>query len=134
VVIEGEAKGRAEIAEAPQASTIMAASPDGSLLAVAGQDRTIRVFSVEPLAEVRRLAGHAKAVTGVCFFPDGRRIASVARENRVILWDVDKGTASATLWGGGDEVFVGVAVVDGGRRVAAGLSDTRVRVWATEAG
>jgi WD40 repeat protein len=134
VVIEGEAKGRAEIAEAPQASTNMAASPDGSLLAVAGQDKTIRVFSVEPLAEMRRLAGHAKAVTGVCFFPDGRRIASVARENRVILWDVDKGTASATLWGGGDEVFVGVAVLDGGRRVAAGLSDTRVRVWATEAG
>jgi WD40 repeat protein len=107
-------------------------SPDDTLLLVGGQDRALRVFDFARLVQTAILDGHQKPVTSVAVFPDGERAVSVARENRVILWNLKTAQVITTLWGGADDVFVSVAVYDEGRRIACGLSDTRIRVWAEE--
>jgi WD40 repeat protein len=117
-------------------------TPDDTLLLVAGQDRALWVFDLATLVpRSGRLArggataildGHQKTLASVAVFPDGERAASVARENRVIIWSLKTAKVITTLWGGADEAFASVAVYDDGRRIACGLSDCRVRVWAEE--
>jgi WD40 repeat protein len=110
----------------------LAVSPDDNLLLVAGQDRALRVFDVARLVQTAFLDGHQKALASVAVFPDGERAATVARENRVIVWNLKTSQVITTLWGDKDDAFVAVAVYDEGRRIACGLSDTRIRVWAEE--
>jgi WD40 repeat protein len=71
----------------------IAFDPTGDRLAVAGLDRTLRVWD---LAE-RRLAGewtgHADAVRCLAFSPDGRWLASAGDDRTVRLWSAESGCA-----------------------------------------
>jgi WD40 repeat protein len=64
----------------------VAFSPDGSLLASAGGDKTVRVWEVKSGRLLATLEGHSEAVTSVAFSPDGRRLASGGLDGAVILW------------------------------------------------
>ena len=68
----------------------VAFSPDGKLLAAAGDDRTVRLYDVPGGRERGRFAGHADAVFAVTFFPDGRTAASAGTgtETTIRLWSV----------------------------------------------
>jgi cytochrome c len=63
----------------------LAVSPDGSTLASASWDQTLRVW---PLAggAPRVLEGHSQNVNGVAFTPDGRTLVSVSYDQNVRLW------------------------------------------------
>src|SRR5689334_18886605 len=63
--------------------TAVALSPDGKLLASAGDDKTLRLWDVETGLELRRLPELLDRVTCLRFSPDGRTLASVA-VNRVL--------------------------------------------------
>jgi WD40 repeat protein/DNA-binding SARP family transcriptional activator/energy-coupling factor transporter ATP-binding protein EcfA2 len=65
-------------------------SPDGSRLATASRDGTIRVW--DPYAdapEQLHLRGHAGSVGMVAFSPDGSRLASVSEDGTVRVWALD---------------------------------------------
>lgn len=79
-------------------------SPDGRLVATASDDETVRVWDIaaaepEPRVAsdgeesaggvpVRVFKGHTDYVFGVAFSPDGRRLASVGDDFRVLIWDL----------------------------------------------
>src|SRR4051812_5919471 len=57
-------------------------APDASLLAVASDDRRVRLWNPERGRLVRELTGHAAPVVSVSFAPDGRLLACGSHSRR----------------------------------------------------
>jgi len=104
----------------------LAASPDGTLLAVAGRDGT-RVWDLATDRPLHLLAGHAGTVSAVAFAPDSLVLATGGEDATVRLWDVASGEALATLTGHSDDVER-LAFSPDGALLASGAYDS-LRLW-----
>ena len=81
---------------APNA-TLLAISPDGSLLAWAGEDNTVHVRSISAGSELNTLGKHPARLTSLAFSPDSKTLAvSTSEENTIELWDPAQGQKLAT--------------------------------------
>jgi WD40 repeat protein len=123
------------------ASTIneLALSPDRSLVVTAGgapadsQSKIARVWDVKTGRQVSELRGHTASIAAIAFAPDGKRVATGAWDEAVMLWDAATGAALKTLTG---HVEVANAVAfsrDGTSIVSVGL-DMTVRSWNSSTG
>ena len=65
----------------------VAFSPDGRLVATAGDDRTVRVWDADTGQQVSVLAGHSQEVERVAFSPDGARVATASTDGTIRLWE-----------------------------------------------
>jgi cytochrome c len=66
----------------------LAVSPDGSTIASASWDRTVRLWPVAG-GEARVLNGHDQNVNGVAFASDGKSIVSAGYDATIRIWPLD---------------------------------------------
>jgi WD40 repeat protein len=103
-------------------------SHDGSMIASAGSDKTVRVWNVKTGQLLHTLAGHAGPVLRLAFSRDDKLLASVSPDDSLRIWGATDGRLSSLI-----ELPEGagraVAFSPDGAQVATGGSDGIVRLW-----
>ena len=106
--------------------TSVSFSPDGSTLASAGYDDTVKLWDVTTRRNIATLEGHTDWLTSVSFSPDSSTLASGSRDQTVKLWDVATRRNIATL-GHTSEVY-SVSFSPDGSTLASGAYQ-EIKLW-----
>src|SRR5262249_30195748 len=88
-------------------------------------------LQADPYVELR---GHTKFISSVAFHPDGRRLASVAADGTLRIWDPTKGKQVRPPLYGHAGTIGGVAFSPDGRCLAAAGNDQTVKIRDVETG
>ena len=70
--------------------TAVSVSPNGNLLAAAGDDHAIRIISFETGKTISTLVGHLDWVQCVEFSPSGRQLASCGHDGTLCVWSMNE--------------------------------------------
>ena len=110
----------------------VAISPDGKLLAVAGQRGTLVLFDADSGKLLRRLEGHDPQVDGggvnsVVFDPRGRWLFSGGDDSRIIRWSLPDGN-KLDEWHAPDSIYA-LGLSPDGEILASGGKDKLITLW-----
>jgi WD40 repeat protein len=108
----------------------VAFAPDGTTLASAGYDRTIRLWSPKTGKQIWRTPVQKGKVRSIAYSPDGKLIASASSEKSVCVWDAGSGREIRKL-SGDLETVVSLAFSPNGKMLAGGggLGEPAICLW-----
>jgi eukaryotic-like serine/threonine-protein kinase len=107
----------------------LAFSLDGSRLATAGRDQSIRIWSTATASVTSTLRGQEAPISSLAFSPDGRSIAS-GDVRDVRMWDLTSGTS--VILRGHNYLVTSLAFSRDGAALASSADDWTVRYWDLE--
>lgn len=108
-------------------------SPDGKMLASAGEDSGIKLWDVETGKELRTLYGHRSYVRSIAFSPDGKKIVSGSDDFTVKVWDVMTGRQLVPEMVNRNFVYAVVFSPDG-KKIISGGNDEALTIWDADTG
>ncbi|KAI8826260.1 WD40-repeat-containing domain protein [Fimicolochytrium jonesii] len=111
-----------------QPVTHLSFAPDGSTLASAGFDKSVKLWDGVTGTFLTTLRGHVGAVFQVCWSSDSRQVLSGSRDSTLKTWDVKNKKLRHELPGHADEVY-SVDWSPAGDRVASGGKDRILKIW-----
>jgi WD40 repeat protein len=123
------AKGRWQttVVEPPATFFHLALNGDGSLLAMAGKDHTVRLWSVVTQKAHGKSMVHDGPVTRVCFTPDAQSLVSGSYDCTVRVWDIATCVQQARF--PLTSPALRIALDPKGTLLAAGCENGSVGVW-----
>ncbi len=104
-----------------------AVSADGTEYAVGNSDGSITLMS-RAGGDTRVLVGHKEPVFEAAYTPDGQRLVTGARDNRLLVFDLEKGEVEHDIKAHNGDVKA-LAVSPDGTMAASGSVADDVRVW-----
>ncbi len=107
----------------------VAFSPDGTQLATAHSDGTVRVWSLPAGRELIILRGHEASVFRVDFSPDGQYLVSGSRDESLRLWEVKTWNERVVIADHSGFVTDVKFHPHDSRRLASSGADRTVRLW-----
>lgn len=125
--------GRQELRGHQGAVYYISWAPDGTSLATASKDGTVRLWEVPSGRLVRILEGHLGEVNCVSFSNDGKQLASASDDHKVRLWDSD-GKSPPKVFAGHTSSVVGVTFSPVDDVLVSVDRDGKVVVWDIDTG
>jgi WD40 repeat protein len=106
----------------------VALSGDGTTLATASDDHTVRLFSVSDAAPLATLTAGDRELLSVAITADASRIVAGAADGQIYLWTRDGAAPAASSAGHSNEVL-GIGFAAAEARVFSASKDGSVRLW-----
>jgi GTPase SAR1 family protein len=111
----------------------MAVFSDGQRALVGCEDKYLRVLDLRRGIELRKLDGHARAISCVKLLSNGLQAVSASVDRSVMLWDLNIGVAQRKFIGH-DRWVTSVEVLPDQGRILSTSADGTLRLWNLESG
>ncbi len=113
--------------------TCVAFSPDGTSIASASLDNTLRLWEARTGECLATFCGHSDSVWSIAFSPNGATIASASWDQTLRLWDVRSGECLAIFSGHSKRVMF-ITFSPDGATIASVSEDNTMRLWQVRSG
>lgn len=111
--------------------SILAFSPDGTRLFLAGPDTIASIWGLQlPNVELK---GHEDVIRSVAISPDGTQLATASCDKTARIWDVGTGKESIVL-NGHEKGATSIAYSPDGTQIVTASMDGTARVWNAKTG
>jgi WD40 repeat protein len=110
---------------------VMSFSADGSLVAMANNGKTVKVWKVSTQQVVNSFSGHTNQVISMTFSPDNKLLLTGSTDKTARLWDISTGQ-QVRVFSGHTAAVTSVAFTPDGKRIVTTSLDKTVRTWITD--